>query len=304
MNIILLFYKYVPIESPVTIMRWQKKLCSELGLTGRIIIAEQGVNGTLEGSVESTQIYKKTMLEHPLFGGIDFKEAESSGSSFPRMRIVVKSEIVNTGLQSHQGKLENTGIHLTPTQAHELIASKPENLVIFDARNTCESAIGAFTGAIKPEIDTFRSLPTYIDEHLDTFKGKQVLMYCTGGIRCERATAYLKEQGVAEKVYQIEGGIHRYVEQFPEGYFRGKNYVFDGRIAVKVNDDILGSCALCKKACDDYHNCLNARCNDHFICCKECMDTYSLCCSAACAQALTTGTVQARPVFAKSARQV
>lgn len=304
MNTILLFYKYVQIESPVTVMRWQKKLCSELGLTGRIIIAEQGINGTLEGSVESTKTYKKTMLEHPLFRGIDFKEGEGSGSSFPRMRIVVKAEIVNTGLHPHQGKLENTGIHLTPAQVHELIASKPENLVILDARNTCESAIGAFTGAIKPEIDTFRSLPVYIDEHLETFKDKQVLMYCTGGIRCERATAYLQEQGIAEKVYQIEGGIHRYVEQYPDGYFRGKNYVFDGRIAVKVNDDILGSCVVCKKPCDDYHNCLNARCNDHFICCKDCIHTYSLCCSAACAQALTTGTVQARPLFQKSATQV
>lgn len=300
MNTILLFYKYVHIDNPVGFMRWQKKLCGDLGLTGRIIIAEQGINGTLEGTAEHTQVYKNIMLGHPLFGDVDFKESTGTEASFPRMRIVVRDEIVNTGLAQNQGLLENTGTHLTPSQAHELISSNPENLVIFDTRNQCESAIGAFKNALKADIDTFRDLPDYINDNLERFKDKQVLMYCTGGVRCERASAYLTECGVAEKVYQIEGGIHRYVESYPDGYFRGKNYVFDGRIAVKVTDEILGQCALCQKSCDDYNNCLNAKCNKHFICCSNCLEEFDMSCSVSCYQALSDGNVHARPLFKKS----
>lgn len=299
MNTILLFYKYVHIDNPVRFMRWQKKLCAELGLTGRIIIAQEGINGTVGGLTENTQRYKKVMLEQSLFSDVDFKEGQGDQESFPRMRIVVRDEVVGTGLDATQGRPENTGIHLTPAQTHALIDSKPDNFIILDTRNRCESAIGTFRDAVKASIDTFRDFPAYIDKNLEQFKDKQVLMYCTGGIRCERATAYLNEKGVAQKVYQIEGGIHRYVEQFPDGHFRGKNYVFDGRIAVKVTDDILGACALCAISCDDYHNCLNASCNKHFIACQSCIATFKNSCSVGCHQALENGTVKARPLFKK-----
>src|SRR5438045_9113606 len=112
-------------------------------------------------------------------------------------------------------------------------------------------------------------------------------MYCTGGIRCERASAYLNEKNIAKKVYQMEGGIHRYVEQYPDGFFRGKNYVFDGRIAVKVNDDVVSHCLLCSEPCDQYTNCLNASCNEHFICCVQCLDSYGNTCGATCEELLS-----------------
>ena len=125
---------------------------------------------------------------------------------------------------------KNGGKHLTPEETHNLIAQKPNDLVILDARNDYEWRIGAFEGAIKPDIEHFRQFPKFVDDNLEQFKDKQVLMYCTGGIRCERASTYLKEKGVAKNVYQILGGIHRYAEQYPDGFFRGKNYVFDDRI--------------------------------------------------------------------------
>ncbi len=124
-------------------------------------------------------------------------------------------------------------------------------------------------------------------------------MYCTGGIRCERASAYLNEKNIAKNVYQMSGGIHRYAEQYPDGYFRGKNYVFDGRIAVKINNDILSTCTHCAQLCDDYHNCLNAQCNKHFISCSPCVENLKKTCSDSCALLITENKTTTRPEFNK-----
>ncbi|HSW74193.1 MAG TPA: rhodanese-related sulfurtransferase [Candidatus Limnocylindria bacterium] len=299
MGKILLFYKYVTLENPIGIMRWQHKLCKELNLKGRIILATEGINATVGGSVENTERYKVLMSRHHLFGGIDFKEAPGDADCFPRMRIVVKNEIVHLGLDTQKVSVKDTGKHLTPAQTHELIAAKPKDLVILDARNNYEARVGKFTNAVVAPIKHFRELPTYIDNNLEQFKDKDVLMYCTGGIRCERATAYLATKGVAKNIYQIEGGIHRYIEQFPDGYFRGKNYVFDGRVTVQVNDDVLATCDLCSVSCDEFNNCLNASCNKHFIGCPPCIATYQNCCSAACLENIRTGAVTQRPLFKK-----
>lgn len=295
MKSIILFYKYIYIDHPKKILIWQKELCTRLHLKGRIILGHEGINGTLGGDPNNLEIYKQEMLTHPLFGEIDFKENHNTSDHFPRLRIVIKNEIVYLGLDPNIIKADQGGIHLEPPQAHELIAKKPENLVIIDCRNRVESAIGTMPGAIKPDITNFRDFPAYVDQHLDEIKDKQVLMYCTGGVRCERASAYIKSKGVAQEVYQIKGGIHRYIEQFPDGFFRGKNYVFDGRTAVKVTDDILGSCSICQTACDDYTNCLRAKCNRHFICCKKCMQEYGNTCSALCYDMITNQAAPKRP---------
>lgn len=292
MGKILLFYKYTNFECPKRILKWQRQICSNLGLTGRIIIAHEGINGTVGGSDESCERYKEIMLKHPQLQGTDFKEGPGDAECFPRMRIVVKDEIVHLGTKD--AKIENTGIHLTPDQTHELLENQPKDLIILDTRNTCETDIGAFEGAIRPKLKYFREFPNYVDEHLDEFKDKEVLMYCTGGIRCERATAYLNEKKVAKKVYQIEGGIHRYAEKYPDGFFRGKNYVFDGRIATKITDDILGHCLLCNSSCDDYTNCYNVMCNKHFIGCASCIEQYENCCSQTCVDLIAAGKVKRR----------
>lgn len=295
MKSIILFYKYIFIENPHAILKWQRKLCERLGLKGRIILGTEGINGTLGGLAENIEIYKQEMSAHPLFGQIDFKQTDNVGDHFPRLRIVVKKEIVYLGLDPEIIRADQGGTHLDPAQAHDLIAQKPENLVIIDCRNPAESAIGRMPGALTPDVPHFRDFPAYVDRHLDALKDKQVLMYCTGGIRCERASAYIKSKGVAQEVYQIKGGIHRYIEQFPDGFFRGKNYVFDGRTAVKVTDDILGSCFICQTPCDDYTNCLRAKCNRHFISCTACREKYGNTCSALCYDMITNQNAPKRP---------
>ena len=289
MGTILLYYKYVDISDVELIAKWQKKLCKSLELTGRIILAKEGINGTVGGSQEATAAYIAAMEAHPLFGGIDFKTALGDNNYFPRMRVVIKEEIVKLGVDTDKVKAADGGTHLTPEQAHELMSNPPKNLVILDTRNNYESRIGTFRNSLTPDIDTFRDFPEYIDKNLDTFKDKTVLMHCTGGVRCERATTYLKQKGVAQEIYQIEGGIHRYVEKFPEGHFRGSNYVFDARIAQKVNDDVLSNCDLCKTPCDHYTNCVNARCNKQFLACPACITTYQECCGKECFDLVQAG---------------
>lgn len=294
MHTIILFYKYIPIEYPKQIQKWLAQLCANFGFKGRIFIGHEGINATLGGVREHVERFKHIMSEHPLFGGIDFKESPGSADDFPRMQVKVRNEIVALGIAPETLTVADGGKHLTPAQTHELITQKPEDLIILDARNKAEWKIGAFEGAVKPDIDHFRELPAFIDAHADQFEGKQVLMYCTGGIRCERASAYVKKQTKANEVYQVEGGIHRYVEQFPDGYFRGKNYVFDGRVGVRVNDDILATCELCTAPCDDYANCRNAECNKHFICCDGCLKIYELTCSAQCKELVAAKAVRVR----------
>jgi predicted sulfurtransferase len=293
MSKILLFYKYIDIQYPEQIRKWQHKLCLELGLKGRVIIAQEGINGTIGGDIPSIQAYVDVMRAHPLFSDVDFKESPGGAESFPRLRIVVKKEIVNLGIDPTI-TARNGGKHLTPEQTHQLLQENPSDLVILDGRNWYESKIGTFKNAMLPNTKNFRDLPAYIDAHTEQFKDKQVLMFCTGGIRCERASAYLKSKGVAKEVYQIEGGIHRYAEKYPDGFFRGKNYVFDSRISAKVNDDILANCTFCELPCDDFTNCLNAICNIQFIICAPCLEKQGSMCSPVCKKAVEEKTVPIR----------
>lgn len=294
MGKILLFYKYVDIENPEAIMAWQRELCESLGLKGRILLATEGINGTVGGSLEATEQYKQAMLGHELFKDVDFKESSGGAEYFPKLQIKVKKEIVCLRLDTKEVSYKDAGTHLTPSQAHKLIESKPEDLVILDGRNNYESRVGTFEDAIKPDINNFRNFPEYIDKNLEQFKDKQVLMYCTGGIRCERASAYLKLKGVAKEVYQIQGGIHRYTEEFPDGYFRGKNYVFDARVTVKITDEILAQCQVCKITYDEYTNCINAECNKQIIVCSDCIKDYHNTCSSDCLNLVKEAQVNVR----------
>ena len=145
------------------ILQWQKDICQRLALKGRVILAQEGINATLGGDPENIEHYKKAMDTHPLFGGIDFKESVSEHNHFPRLRIIIKKEIVNIGLDPATATADQAGIHLDPSQAHTLMAQKPSNLIIIDCRNPYESAIGTIPGAIRPQIQHFRNFPAYID---------------------------------------------------------------------------------------------------------------------------------------------
>lgn len=299
MGKILLFYKYVDIQYPGQIVKWQKKLCESLGLKGRILIGTEGINGTIGGSLENTEKYKKEMDNHELFKEIDWKESPGDSDYFPKLKVITKNEIVHLGLDTKEYAVKNGGKHLTPEQTHELLEKKSEDLVVLDARNNYEWRIGTFKNAITPDIENFRELPEFLDKNIDKFKNKQVLMFCTGGIRCERASAYLKLKNIAKEVYQIKGGIHRYIEKYPNGHFRGKNYVFDGRIAVKVNEDILTNCDTCNNTFDDYTNCINTLCNKKIILCPTCIITYKNTCGQKCSELVSKQKVKVRTKFCK-----
>jgi len=294
---ILLYYKYVTIDNPETVKIEQQVLCKRLKLTGRIIIATEGINGTVCGSPEETEAYIACMRQNSLFTDVDFKTSTVNGAHeyFPKLQIVVRPEIVHTGLDKEKYAAQFGGKHLTPDQAHALLEQKPEDLVVLDGRNDYEARVGKFVDAVIPPIDTCRDFPTYVDQNIEQFKDKQVLMYCTGGVRCERLSSYLKEKGIAKEVYQIEGGIHRYVEKYPDGFFRGKNYVFDARVTAHVNDDVLSLCDLCNGSSDDYTNCKNALCNKQYISCPSCTEKFNNCCSQECHELLAEGKVPARP---------
>lgn len=300
MEKVLLFYKYIDLEDPKEVVLWQKEICKRIGLKGRILIGKEGINGTASGTEEQTAEYIKLMNESEYFSGIDFKYSYASGPAFPKLRVLLRDEIVNISLPTEEADPKKTPRHLSPEEVNQLIESRPDNLIILDTRNDYEWEVGAFKGAVKPPIKNFREFPEYVDEHLEEYKDKQVLMYCTGGIRCERAAAYMEAKGVAKKVYQIEGGIHHYIEKFPEGHFRGKNYVFDARIVTKVNDDVLGKCLICNGSNDDYTNCMNAPCNKHFICCPACLEKFDGCCSKECLEVINSNPEQKRPEFLKA----
>ena len=297
MEKIILFYKYIAIQYPKRVQKWQEKICTDFGLKGRVILAHEGINATLAGAVESIERYKALMRENELFADIDFKESAGGSDCFPRLQIKVKDEIVRFGVSADRLAGYETGVHLKPEVAHQLLAKAPKDLVIFDARNNYESTIGTFKNAVTPDIRYFRQLPEYIDQNLEQFADKEVLMFCTGGIRCEMATRYLKSKGVAKEVYQIEGGIHRYVEQYPAGFFEGKNYVFDGRLAMKVNDTVLSNCSVCAVPCDEYANCLLAACNKHYLCCSACLEKLKNTCSTECFIKVYHDNAPQRPPF-------
>ena len=282
MGTILLYYKYVHIAQPQAIAKWQRSLCESLHVTGRIILAHEGINGTIGGTDEACAAYIKAMNEHELFQNIDFKTAPGGSESFPKLKISIKNEIVRLGVSPETVTVQDTGLHLTPDQVHELLNNRHDNLIVLDTRNDYEWEVGRFTDAELPNIKTFREFPEYVDKNLERYKDKEILMYCTGGVRCERATAYLVQKNVAQKVYQIEGGIHRYIEKYPNGHFRGKNYVFDQRVTVRANNDVLSTCLLCAAPADDYTNCINAFCNKHFTACAPCKEKSNSTCSEKC----------------------
>ena len=222
---VLLYYKYISLSDPQAEMLNQRRLCEELGLLGRILLGEEGINGTLAGTKEATDTYIRAMDSQPFFDGIAYKKDLVAENPFKRLRIKVRPEIVTLGVDVNP---VNAAPKLTPEQFNEL-ASQP-GVVLFDARNNYESAIGKFRNAVTPDIKLFKDLPSSLDDYED-LKSKIVITYCTGGIRCEKASALMKERGF-ENVYQLDGGIINYAQEYPQGGFEGECFVFDERIAI------------------------------------------------------------------------
>lgn len=271
---ILLYYKYVPLADPEQFKFDHEVLCKKLGLTGRIIIAHEGLNGTVEGTRENTQKYIDTLSQDPRFADINFKRSDGTGKAFPRLSIKVRREIVSLHLDGQDfSPREVTGKYLKPEELHEWIHSEKEFYIV-DMRNDYEFNVGHFKNSLFPDLTNFRDLPHMLPK-IEHLKNKTVLTVCTGGVRCEKASGFLVKSGFND-VYQLHNGIVSYMEKYPNEDFLGALYVFDGRITMAFNSKdhphvMIGRCAMCAIPSEHYVNCQNLRCHMHFICCETCI---------------------------------
>jgi UPF0176 protein len=281
----LLYYCYSTITDAEQFAADHLKFCKSLNLVGRIIVAEEGLNGTVSGSAESCAVYMTTIHADERFAGIDFKVDDVEEPSFVKIHVRYKSEIVHSGLRD-PGMInpqKQTGIHL---EANEFLAMKDrDDVVVLDVRSNYEHSVGKFKNAITLDIDNFRDFPSKINE-LAQYKDKKIITYCTGGIKCEKASALLLHEGFTD-VYQLHGGIIKYGKDAGGEDFEGKCYVFDNRLTVDVNavnPVVISTCLNCSTITTKMINCANPECNEHFTQCDACGHALDGCCSDACKQ--------------------
>jgi UPF0176 protein len=279
---IILYYGFTPIADPDAVRLWQRTLCESLGLKGRIIISQDGINGTLGGDMDALKRYVKITKEYPGFRKIDFKWSDGKASDFPKLRIRVRDEIVTFGAPGEL-KVDDKGVvgggkHLTPEQVNALVAERGDDVAFFDGRNAFEAKIGKFKNAIVPDVETTRDFVSELDSgKYDHLKDKPIVTYCTGGIRCEVLSSLMKNRGFNE-VYQIKGGIVRYGEAFgDQGLWEGSLYVFDSRMNLDFTDEAktIGRCERCQAPTSKFHNCPNLACRELTLLCAECVDQHS-----------------------------
>lgn len=276
MEKIILYYKFVPVSDPDMTMRWQRELCERLGLKGRVIIAEHGINGTLGGNLTKVKAYVKAMNLTHQFKAIHYKWSDGGASDFPKLSIKVRKELV-TLAPNETFDVFNSTKGLKPKAWHNYLQTHPDAIVL-DARNEYESDIGAFSNqnVVKPKIKNFRDIKS---ELAKLPKDKPILTYCTGDVRCEYLSAYMKHTGFDE-VYHLEGGIVKYGQEFGDaGYWDGKCYVFDKRMKLAFSDTSkdIGMCVHCKNKTSDHINCDRDSCNRLILCCKQCLNASNMC---------------------------
>lgn len=281
---VLLYYKYVQINDPETFAQEHLNFCKELGLKGRILVAEEGINGTVSGTVDATKEYMDAMHADERFSDMVFKIDEHDGHAFKKMHVRPRKELVTLRLEEDIDPNELTGEYLEPKEFYE--ALKRDDVVVLDARNDYEYDLGHFRGAIRPDIKAFRELPEWVRKNRELFEGKKILTYCTGGIRCEKFSGWLKREGF-EDVAQLHGGIAMYGKD-PEvqgDLWDGKMYVFDERIAVPVNRKehvVVGRDYFDGTPCERYVNCANPECNKQILCSEENEHKYLRGCTHEC----------------------
>jgi UPF0176 protein len=281
---VLLYYLYTPIENPEEFAAEHLAACKQLELKGRILVSHEGINGTCSGTLEQTEQYMEMMKSDPRFADIVFKIDEAEGHAFKKMHVRAKNEIVHLGLEEDINPNELTGTYLEPKEFYKLM--QDQDTVVIDARNDYEYDLGHFRGAVRPDVETFRDLPEWIRDNKEQFEGKKILTYCTGGIRCEKFSGWLKREGF-EDVNQLHGGIVTYGKD-PEvqgKLWDGQLYVFDERIAVPVNQvehTIVGKDHFTGEPCERYVNCANPECNAKILCSEENEHKYMRSCSDEC----------------------
>ncbi len=276
---VILYYCYSPIEDTETYRDEHHLFCVKNNLLGRIIIAPEGLNGTVSGTPEDCEAYMDYVKSDTRFNTVQFKIEEHDKIAFQKLHVRVKDEIVNSDLPVNP--LKSTGKHLEPSDFKRLL--KDPNVVLVDMRSDYEHEVGKFKGAITFDMHNLRELPDHIHE-IEHLKEKKIVTYCTGGIKCEKASAYLIDQGFKD-VYQLHGGIIRYGLEEGGEDFDGKCYVFDNRITVDVNSvnpEVISKCHICGTPSDRMINCANASCNEHLPVCEACGWKMEGACSETC----------------------
>ncbi|MCF6280045.1 MAG: rhodanese-related sulfurtransferase [Flavobacteriaceae bacterium] len=311
------FYQYHQIKNPQVFrdhlfINWDK-----LDVLGRIYVSYEGINAQLSVPAENFNDFKTHLDSIPFLENVRLNIAvEQDNKSFLKLKVKVRNKIVADGLTDSTFDVTDIGIHLKAKEFNEMLSNP--NTVCVDMRNHYESEIGHFKGAVTPDVDTFRDSLDIIENDLkDNKEDKNLLMYCTGGIRCEKASAYYKHKGF-KNVFQLEGGIINYVRQVEaeeiENKFIGKNFVFDHRRSERISEDVISQCHQCGEPCDEHVNCDNEACHLLFIQCKSCQEKMNTCCSTACQEiialpfeeqkALRKGTHNSNKIFKKGRSEV
>ncbi len=283
------FYKYYKISDPQKFRDDLYLLFDQLSVLGRIYVAEEGINAQLSVPNENVESFKSQLYQIEFLKGIRLNTAiDDNGKSFFKLKILVRKKIVADGLIDETFDVTDSGIHVNAKEFNQL--TENANTVIVDMRNHYESEVGRFKNAICPDADTFREELKIAEGLLHDKKDKNIVMYCTGGIRCEKASAWMKHVGF-KHVFQLDGGIIEYARQVKdqdlENKFIGKNFVFDERLGERISEDIISVCHQCSKPCDSHTNCKNDGCHLLFIQCEACAKQFNGCCSAACQEIIS-----------------
>src|SRR6187402_3574496 len=278
------FYKYHHITDPKDFRDILYKGLHEIDVLGRIYVASEGINAQISVPDEQVEQFRNYLYSISFLNGIRLNVAvQDTGKSFFKLKILVRKKIVADGLDDATFDVTDTGIHVNAREFNALADDK--NTIIVDMRNHYESEVGHFKGAILPDVDTFREELQVAEDLMKEHKDKNLLMYCTGGIRCEKASAWMKHTGF-KNVFQLDGGIIQYTKQVKENglenKFIGKNFVFDERLGERITEDIIATCHQCGAPCDDHTNCKNDGCHLLFIQCKACAEKFNGCCTNEC----------------------
>ncbi len=252
---VLLYYKYVKIENPREMMELHRAVCEVLDLKGRIIIAEEGINGTVEGTVENTEKYIDFIKKDKRFKNMDIKESEGNGNAFPKLSVRARDEIVSTKLPAHIDPVKNPVKYIMPHEMKKMYKEEKE-FVVIDMRNDYELASGYFKNTIDIGLKNSRDLTSpEIMEKLKIHKDKTIITTCTGGVRCEKMAAFLVDQGFSD-VQQLHNGMHAYMEKYPGQDYVGTLYTFDQRVTMDFGGDreIAGKCVDCKSETETYYD--------------------------------------------------
>ena len=279
------FYQYHQIDNPKILRDYLFVHWDNLDVLGRIYVAKEGINAQLSVPGPRFDAFKAFLDDIDFLKGVRLNIAvEQDNESFLKLTIKIRDKIVADGLEDTSFDVTNKGVHVNARDFNQLL--NDPNTVCVDIRNHYESEIGHFEGAVTPDVDTFRESLPIIEEDLSEHKeDKNLLMYCTGGIRCEKASAYFKHKGF-QKVFQLEGGIIEYARQVKaqglDNKFKGKNFVFDERRGERISEDVIAQCHQCGTPCDTHVNCANQACHLLFIQCEACQEQTQSCCSDAC----------------------